>query len=1647
VLRSDDCKASTGIFRNISTQTELEEAMMINRTLLLDADLDLIDTIYVLLGASEVALTGLVIDGGGVYSVDGSDAVRCFFVYGSGMEVTFQDVTISNGYASSSSLGSNNGGAVYVGGSSAVRMSGVTITSSSAASTGSGGALYVASSSLVMVDSVMSSNYAYYGGCIGAGASSEVTLTRVTMSSNRGYDGGGYYASSTFAALSMTGCTVTSNTLTSGNHGSGAGLYIGDAMSSATLDLTDCAFTSNSASYYGYGGGIEISTSVEFYFTRCTFDSNYARYDGGALRVGAGATGTLTDCTFRNNHAYRYGGAIDVYTWTTTLTFLSFEFVDNYATGSSHEDIWRANSATLNFVVGCSEGSYNYGSSWLECPNCASLYLPAVLLSDDCKATTGMFANISTQTELEEAMMTNRTLLMDADIDLTDTIYMFRGVSEVALTGLVVDGGGVYTVDGSDAVRCFFVYGSGMEVTFQDVTISNGFASSSSLGSNNGGAVYVGGSSAVRMSGVTITSSSAASTGSGGAVYVASSSLVMVDSVMSSNYAYYGGCIGAGASSEVTLTRVTMSSNTGYDGGGYYSSSTFAALSMTGCTVTSNTLTSGNYGSGGGLYIGDAMSSATLDLTDCALTSNSAPYLGYGGGIDISTSVEFYFTRCTFDSNYARYDGGALRVGAGATGILTDCTFSYNHAYRYGGAIQVFTYTSTLAFINYEFDGNYDSSSSHDDIYRVNSATLNFEISCPDDTYNFGSRMLVCPNCAFTYLPAELHSVSCKSTTGTFTNITTQSELEEALMINRTLVLDADIDLTDTVYIFLGISEATLIGLVIDGVGLYSVDGGDAVRCFFLFTSSDDYYLEITFLDLTLSNGQATSASLDGSLGGAVYARSSIKLTFSGVTISSSSASYGSGIYVASSSVLHMDYCTFYYNQGATSGGGLYFAGTTAYLAHIDFLSNYAVTGGGAYFSAGTVSLIVYTFLGNSGTTGADVYVSSSSTLLPGDGCSRGTYNYGTGILVCSGCTNEYLPADLFIQRLIPTPFPTPVPSPVPTPLPSSLPSSSPTELPSPVPSILPTISFIPSALPSSSPTLLPSNVPSLEPTPIPTHLPTVTSNPTILPSPVPTSGPSPTPTVSSPPTIMPVPQPTLVPTQTHAPSLGPSATPSQRPTFKPSKSLTSRPFLSPSSSDSRPSPQPSSRPSVESPLQPASSRRRLAQTLTPSSSFTSPKSANTSRPSSSPSSLPEAPPSPLPSSTPTALPLLAPTPSPSSLPSSTPSALPSQAPTLVPSFFFPPTSEPTSSFMHECALPTPEADVNTEATLEASLMHNRTVYLGADIYLSATFYILIGLNERLNFVLDGKDLWKIDGRNAVRCMFIVGSGVEVGLKDLIVTNGYAASSTTNGYYGGAIYVGDGAIVNMEGCTVSSSRTATYGRGAGIYIDNAVVALVDTVVEFNVIYRGKGAGISLASSSVLTMSGGSIKYNFARSYDCYTVSEMEGGGLYIDGGAIATISDASIAHNIAYKGGGVFVASYGELVLRDTPLTSNSYIKTYLSTTYYAWYRSSCSTSYAYQSFGGGIFSDSNTKVALIGSKISNNAAYSYGGGVYFSSGTYASISASTITSNYARYRGGGIYSSYATIAMNDSAIESNSLGGTGSRYQVHIKIIVLFHL
>jgi predicted outer membrane repeat protein len=506
--------------------------------------------------------------------------------------------------------------------------------------------------------------------------------------------------------------------------------------------------------------------------------------------------------------------------------------------------------------------------------------------------------------------------------------------------------------------------------------------------------------------------------------------------------------------------------------------------------------------------------------------------------------MSFYLSRCIFDSNYAYYNGGALRVGSGATGTLVDCVFKNNHAYQYGGAISIYTSTTTLYLIGYEFDGNYDSIGSHEDIYLV-SGFVFVGSSCPTNSFNFGSGYLECPSCGSHY-PAALRLSDCRSSTAVIT-VHNQSAFEKSIMMDRMIKLGTDLMLTSTVY-FLKVNFAPtfLTGAVFDGQGLYTIDGGGTRRCFFIDGSGFD----VTFKDITITNGYVSSSTTaGGQYGGALFVGSSVKIFLSGVTFSSSKANSGTGgcVYFQSSNEVIMDSCIFMTcastygagiaagagvnlemvdtilssNSASAQGGALHWGGLYLNAARASFSNNYSPLGGGLYASSGTLNLVAYFFSSNTGTTGKDVYF-TGATFVPTDGCASGRFNFGNGILSCFGCDEVFLPSSLIAQEAQPSSKPSPSPT-----QPSLLPSPSPSSSWS-VNSTSLHPSWSPSALPSSSPTLLPT----LSPFFLPTH-------PTFLPTPTPTSSKAPTPFVST--SI-----PTVAPTQ---PSAAPSTLPSMSPT------------------------------------------------------------------------------------------------------------------------------------------------------------------------------------------------------------------------------------------------------------------------------------------------------------------------------------------------------------------------------------------------------------------------------------------------------------------------------------------------------------------
>ena len=80
---------------------------------------------------------------------------------------------------------------------------------------------------------------------------------------------------------------------------------------------------------------------------------------------------------------------------------------------------------------------------------------------------------VSTQSELNSALASGATIELAANIALTATVNSGAGVYISGKTGLVIDGMGLYEVNGQNARRCFYITGHS-EVALQGLTVTNG---------------------------------------------------------------------------------------------------------------------------------------------------------------------------------------------------------------------------------------------------------------------------------------------------------------------------------------------------------------------------------------------------------------------------------------------------------------------------------------------------------------------------------------------------------------------------------------------------------------------------------------------------------------------------------------------------------------------------------------------------------------------------------------------------------------------------------------------------------------------------------------------------------------------------------------------------------------------------------------------------------------------------------------------------------------------------------------------------------------------------------------------------------------------------------------------------------------------
>lgn len=276
----------------------------------------------------------------------------------------------------------------------------------------------------------------------------------------------------------------------------------------------------------------------------------------------------------------------------------------------------------------------------------------------------------------------------EGDLDITDDLTIDGGSGVTIGSGTGWDERILDVIGASGA-------GNSNDVTLSHITIRDGHAEFGGLGTYNGGGIRTNGN-AVQSNGASLTLRNSTVTDNtsaqpGGGIYDDfQSTIVLEDSTVKDNFAGrgingFGGGISSGG--PLTLTRSTISGNTGTDLGGGLALVAASTLSMTDSTVSGNTaVSSGGSTNGGGIYVG---SSGNVTLTRSTVSGNTAggstaSGSGQGGGVYADgTNVKLENT--TVSGNLAQ-NGAQF----GADG--------------YGGGI--FTGTATFTLANSTIAGN-----------------------------------------------------------------------------------------------------------------------------------------------------------------------------------------------------------------------------------------------------------------------------------------------------------------------------------------------------------------------------------------------------------------------------------------------------------------------------------------------------------------------------------------------------------------------------------------------------------------------------------------------------------------------------------------------------------------------------------------------------------------------------------------------------------------------------------------------------------------------------------------------------------------------------------------------------------------------------
>lgn len=277
-------------------------------------------------------------------------------------------------------------------------------------------------------------------------------------------------------------------------------------------------------------------------------------------------------------------------------------------------------------------------------------------------------------------------------------------------------------------------------------------------------------------------------------------------------------------------------------------------------------------------------------------------------------------------------------------------------------------------------------------------------------------------------------------------------------------------------------------------------------------------------------------------------------------------------------------------------------------------------------------------------------------------------------------------------------------------------------------------------------------------------------------------------------------------------------------------------------------------------------------------------------------------------------------------------------------------------------------------------------------------------------------------------------SGGDVTLDNMTLSEN-SVSVVLNGL---GIYATAAASLTLRNSKVSNNtnRRSTQNRVSGVGIDasdGVNLRLENSVVSNNTTTEGFGGGLRLSgSNTVLTMENSTVSDNTS------TLSTARGGGILLEYGATANITDSVISNNTLLAdtqgaGSGINVREDATLTLNRTIVSGNvgsssisvrggsaRLIDSKVT-------NNSCEKGFGvdYKSYGAGI-SSAFSDVYLLRTAVTGNVCDKPGGGISTISSNMT-INDSTISGNTSGRSGGGIFQRTGKLRINNTTIANNS--------------------